>query len=51
LNRELGRMWKETSHDLFEAIFCPIVLPRVTAVSHEERQFSETRIDDETTQQ
>ena len=41
--------------DLYEAIFCPIVLPRVTAVNHGARQlrqpFSETRIDDETTQQ
>jgi len=42
-------------HDLFEGIFCPIILPRVTAVNHEVRQlrqpFSDTRIDDETTQQ
>ena len=34
--------------DLFEAVFCPTVLPRVTAESHEGRQlgqpFSETRI-------
>jgi hypothetical protein len=50
-----GKNVEGNCHDLFEPIFCPIVLPRVTAVSHEARQlrqpFSETKIGDETTLQ